>query len=175
MRTSAPPSPLIAPSQIMPNNPSSTLEPSSLAAHQDSTQPLDNPPGDTQLVADVPKGPASKRRVKRALEKRVAGKAVELDNRMQALIDEGAEDLGVSPSILAQKFAIVAPMGETRKPMWWNGLVAERSEEWKAEYGAYNPSFRQVIQANYLYRWAREGPSSVGCTSHSRGEPKRKP
>jgi hypothetical protein len=120
----------------MPSNSSSTPEPSTLAGRQSSTQPLDNPPNDTQPVAQASKDPVLKRRAKRALEKRVAEKAVELDKKMQVSIDEGAEELGVPSSILAQKFAIVAPIGETRKPMWWNGLVAEKSEAWKPEYGA---------------------------------------
>ncbi|KAG8703206.1 hypothetical protein FRC09_004298 [Ceratobasidium sp. 395] len=77
---------------------------------------------------------ATKKQVKRALNKSLAGKALELDKNMREAIKAGAEEIGVSEDKLADRFKLMAPVGETRKPMWWNGLVAEKSEEWKAEY-----------------------------------------
>jgi hypothetical protein len=79
----------------------------------------------------------SKRREKRVLEKRLTEKAVAIDKQMKASIDEAAAELGVAPAALRQQFALVVPEGEKRTPMWWNGLVAEKAKEWKAEYGAY--------------------------------------
>ncbi|KAG8705243.1 hypothetical protein FRC08_001759 [Ceratobasidium sp. 394] len=99
-----------------------------------SDAPPTTPPDDVQLSSSQPKKPNTKRQAKRTLNKNLAAKAVELDQKMRASIDEGAEALGVAPETLASRFAIIAPVGETRRPMWWNGLVAEKSEEWKDEY-----------------------------------------
>ncbi|KAG9105111.1 hypothetical protein FRC07_009608, partial [Ceratobasidium sp. 392] len=54
--------------------------------------------------------------------------------KQKTSIQEGTSELDVLPTQLAQCFAIVAPIGEQRKPSWWNGLVADCSAAWEAEY-----------------------------------------
>ncbi|KAG9092874.1 hypothetical protein FRC06_011761 [Ceratobasidium sp. 370] len=105
------------------------------------TQPSGDHSSSTELVNNIGDGPASKRRVKRALERRVAGKAVEIDQELRVLIEDAAGDLHVSSESVAQKFAIVAPIGETRKAMWWNGLVSEKADEWRDEYDGAKKMF----------------------------------
>lgn len=82
-----------------------------------------------------PTGPISKRRAKRELERRVTQKATELNHVIKTQITEGANELGIPSVALQQRFAIIAPVGEKRQAMWWNGLIADRAAAWKAEYG----------------------------------------
>ncbi|KAG9091047.1 hypothetical protein FRC06_000731 [Ceratobasidium sp. 370] len=89
------------------------------------TQPSGDHSSSTELVNNTGDGPASKRRVKRALEQCVAGKAIEIDQELRVLIEDVAGDLHVSSESVAQKFAIVTPIGETRKAMWWNGHICD--------------------------------------------------
>ncbi|KAG9078496.1 hypothetical protein FS749_009470 [Ceratobasidium sp. UAMH 11750] len=79
-------------------------------------------------------GPTSKRRQKRVLDRAVNKKSIEIDKALKLNIEKGAEELGVSTTELAQRFAIVAPVAEQRFAMWWNGYVSDRAEAWKSEY-----------------------------------------
>jgi hypothetical protein len=81
-----------------------------------------------------PVGPVSKRKAKRILEKQLTQKAADVDDLIRSTIKTGAEELGVPSIQLMQRFAIVAPVGEQRKPTYWNGLFSSKAEEWRDEY-----------------------------------------
>ncbi|KAG8702787.1 hypothetical protein FRC08_003247 [Ceratobasidium sp. 394] len=89
---------------------------------------------DAEQTTNEQTGPISKRRQKRILDRQINHKAVEIDRTMKAVIEKEAEELDIAPAALAQRFAVVAPVGERRAAMWWNGLVSERAAEWKSEY-----------------------------------------
>ncbi|QRW00691.1 hypothetical protein RhiJN_28709 [Ceratobasidium sp. AG-Ba] len=78
--------------------------------------------------------PVSKRRQKRALDRRITEKAVEIDKTLNSEVQKAAEELDISPEQLKQRFALVAPPQEQRKAMWWNGFISECADKWKAEY-----------------------------------------
>ncbi|KAG8699990.1 hypothetical protein FRC08_004994 [Ceratobasidium sp. 394] len=89
---------------------------------------------DTEQTMNEQTGPISKHRQKRILDRQINHKAVEINRAMKAVIDKGAEELDISPAELTQRFAVVAPVGERRVAMWWNGLVSDRAAAWKDEY-----------------------------------------
>ncbi|KAG9121166.1 hypothetical protein FRC07_002994 [Ceratobasidium sp. 392] len=98
---------------------------------QSQSQTPDKP---SEAQIPEPTAPVSRRKQKRVLDRRINEKAVEIDQQLRASIQEGAGELDILPTQLAQRFAVVAPIGEQRKPSWWNGLVADRSAAWEAEY-----------------------------------------
>ncbi|KAG9076135.1 hypothetical protein FRC06_009684 [Ceratobasidium sp. 370] len=100
------------------------------------SQPHETESGDhdAEQTTNEHTGPISKRRQKRTLDRQINHKAVEIDRTMKGVIEKGAEELDIPPRTLTQRFAIVAPVGERRAAMWWNGLVSERAVEWKSEY-----------------------------------------
>ncbi|KAG9087655.1 hypothetical protein FS749_002767 [Ceratobasidium sp. UAMH 11750] len=95
----------------------------------------------TQNDTQEPTGPVSKRRAKRALDRRINEKAVEIDNNVRENIAKGAEELDIPEAQLLQRFTVVAPVGEQRVPMWWNGLVAECAKSWRSEYTGLGREF----------------------------------
>lgn len=98
-----------------------------------------NPEEDTNVV-----GPVSKRKAKRALDRNINKKAVDIDKAMREQIKEGAEQLDVSEAQLSQRFAVIAPVGEQRAPMWWNGFISNRAAAWKSEYGKWQWVVRKI-------------------------------
>jgi hypothetical protein len=80
-------------------------------------------------------GPASKRQKKRAVTRQINTAATKADNALRTHIETLAAEECLSKEDLFQRFSLIAPVGEQRAPMWWNGLIAEKSLEWKEEYG----------------------------------------
>ncbi|QRV86835.1 hypothetical protein RhiJN_14853 [Ceratobasidium sp. AG-Ba] len=76
----------------------------------------------------------SRRRKQRIVDRIVNEKAVEIDKNLKASIELAAEEIGVPAVKLSQCFAVVAPIGEQRKEMWWNGLISDQAEKWKNLY-----------------------------------------
>ncbi|KAB5589885.1 hypothetical protein CTheo_6668 [Ceratobasidium theobromae] len=93
-----------------------------------STAPTNLPPNDPSV------GPVSKRRTKRIHDRKVDKAAVDIDHTMRDNIAEQAANLGIHKEELLQRFAMLTPVGEQRSSSWWNGLIAEKSAEWKNEY-----------------------------------------
>ncbi|KAG8769282.1 hypothetical protein FRC12_005051 [Ceratobasidium sp. 428] len=92
---------------------------------------------DAEMAEAVPKstaGPVSKRKAKRVQERRINSKANELDDNLKQMIKKGTEELNIPAAQLSQRVAIVSPPAEKRKPMWWNGVMAEQAEALKGEY-----------------------------------------
>ncbi|EUC65965.1 hypothetical protein RSOL_504130, partial [Rhizoctonia solani AG-3 Rhs1AP] len=79
-------------------------------------------------------GPVSKARQRRERARRIDAKAIEINEVVKALIAEGAKELDIDASELLARFALIAPLGETRPPNYYNGLISHYSKEWKSEY-----------------------------------------
>ncbi|KAF8668516.1 hypothetical protein RHS04_08975 [Rhizoctonia solani] len=87
-----------------------------------------------QTTPSAPTGPISKRCQQRADNQRINTVAAEADAVLRAHIEEAASKLGVLKDNVFQRFALIAPIGEQRSAMWWNGLLAKKSSEWKDKY-----------------------------------------
>jgi hypothetical protein len=88
-------------------------------------------------------GPASKRQKKRATDRRINTAATKVDNALRTHVETLAEEESLSKDDLFQRFSLIAPVGEQRAPMWWNGLIAEKSVEWKDEYRELSTLLKQ--------------------------------
>ncbi|GAB1520156.1 hypothetical protein RhiTH_003229 [Rhizoctonia solani] len=88
----------------------------------------------SQAAALVPPEPVSKRRQQRATNRRINTAATEANAALRAHIEVVATEMGVPKDDVFQRFTLISPVGEQRLPMWWNGLIAEKSSEWKQEY-----------------------------------------
>ncbi|CEL52800.1 hypothetical protein RSOLAG1IB_11145 [Rhizoctonia solani AG-1 IB] len=104
----------------------------------------------------APLGPVSKRKQKHINNRRVNTAAAEADAILRAHIKNAATELGVSMDEVFQRFALISPVGEQRTPMWWNGLVIEKSAEWKDEYDG--PGRKQLSWVTHRIR--QEGLTS---------------
>ncbi|KDN33395.1 hypothetical protein RSAG8_13514, partial [Rhizoctonia solani AG-8 WAC10335] len=96
----------------------------------------------SQPTPFVPPGPVSKRRQQRITNRRINTAATEADAVLRTHINDAATELGISATDVFQRFTLISPMGEQRSAMWWNGLVIEKSLEWKTEY---NGPGRQLL------------------------------
>ncbi|KAG8713746.1 hypothetical protein FRC11_011153 [Ceratobasidium sp. 423] len=66
--------------------------------------------------------------------KNIDEKALQINELVKNAIAEGAAELDIDEGELMSRFALIAPLSETRRPNYYNGLISHYSKEWKSEY-----------------------------------------
>ncbi|KAB5588230.1 hypothetical protein CTheo_8326 [Ceratobasidium theobromae] len=150
--------PTLASEPAMPKSPTDTQTPASdrptnapaleIPSNTPALNPptVDSPPNAQAVEVEVPgsnsvnslsnvrmpKHPA--RVARRAFMAKVAAKAIDIDQKLNESIDEGAMQLDVPHEYLATHFALKSSFGEKRGPSVWNGLMSEKAAEWRSEF-----------------------------------------